>query len=439
VRSPVAPNYNLTLSIATGSASDRLSGTAHLLEHLKFKTRAAQSLASFRKIPGTESNASTTWQVTEYRLVTPPGNLDAGLAALQNVRMPLDITEEDLEQERRIVNQEILERTRADPDIDLYSEFNSKLFAGTPLARWPVGKPDELNTITLQDVIAFDRTHNLGQTSLLTVTGPGPTKTIARAIAKYFPGANCGFFEMVSNSIVIIDDANLRTQPPLIEPITHYGRVVGEFRIEKSSTHSPFTSIKTSTLIRWQPDRTIEPSMLRLLQGIMNSRLNDGLSWTLRDQLNLTDNPTVEFSVPFDHVLQLDFFATLRSGTTEKTVMDAYESYLENLIKFGVHGENFKRVKRRLVAEDQRSWGDPEIVAKNLSDLVLYEGFGAYVPFVQGNAPLKALALARVNDFLKTLGQESRTGLAILMTRQMGEIQNDTIPVGGGLHMHLAD
>ena len=133
-------------------------GLAHLFEHLMFgptESREAREYSAFHTRHGGEENAFTDTDETVYvSEIAPPHHL--GVLAREADRMRhLVLDQAALDNERKIVTEELRLRTENDPMGRLLTAFQVALLAGHPYGHEVAGTHEDLDAAALSAVRAF--------------------------------------------------------------------------------------------------------------------------------------------------------------------------------------------------------------------------------------------------------------------------------------------
>ncbi|MDH4384356.1 MAG: insulinase family protein [Caulobacter sp.] len=157
---------SLRLHIRAGSLyeTDAQQGLAHFLEHMAFN--GSRSIPEGELIPilerhglafGADTNASTGFEETVYKLDLPQTDEDtvqASLLMLRETASELLIAQEAVERERGIVLSE--ERTRDGPGWRLYKSSLAFIMKGQrPPERFPIGKVEVLKSADRDQILDF--------------------------------------------------------------------------------------------------------------------------------------------------------------------------------------------------------------------------------------------------------------------------------------------
>jgi len=125
-------------------------GIAHFLEHKLFERENSEDImAAFTKL-GADSNAFTSFTNTSY-LFSTSDNVAECLELLDELVTSFNITEESVEREKDIIQQE-REMYQDDPDSCLFFKTLANLYPETPLASDIVGTEDSIEDISLEDL-----------------------------------------------------------------------------------------------------------------------------------------------------------------------------------------------------------------------------------------------------------------------------------------------
>ena len=264
--------YSLSMWVPFGSASDSIPGIAHVLEHLKFKNSDGKGFAAFDSIAGSNSNAATNYTYTRYDLNIPPAGLIEALESLARITTPLAITEADVATEKGVVTQELLERTESDPDTRFFIDFNSELYKGLPIEKYPGGHVEDIAAVTFKDVMAFDAAHYQGSPFFLLIAGPYLSGENRKAIDRVFPNSVYDGILVNREMRVKHEDQNLISLPALLqtEPIKEFG--ASSFERTKTSDRVKVPKYTWAKIIA-APTSWRSVAASTVLEAAMRSRL----------------------------------------------------------------------------------------------------------------------------------------------------------------------
>ncbi|WP_448662127.1 M16 family metallopeptidase [Sphingomonas sp. CJ20] len=188
---------SVRVRIDAGSLMEKDSerGYAHLLEHLSFRGSVhvpdGESKRIWQRLGvtfGSDSNASTTFTQTVYKLDLPmatPTGLDESFKILAGMMTGPAITQQALTAERPVVMAE--QREQPGPQVRLQDAMLDLMFAGQPVAqREPIGTTETLLAATPESVQAFhDRWYRPERATVIVIGDVDPAQMEAM-VAKYF-------------------------------------------------------------------------------------------------------------------------------------------------------------------------------------------------------------------------------------------------------------
>jgi zinc protease len=403
-----AGSFEIRMWVPFGSVYDVAPGTAHLMEHLKFKSSQELGLEHIQGIPGAAENAETSYNYTRFDIGVTQDNLKEALLALKGVSEPLSVTPEQLATEKVIVTQELLQRTTSDPDSPKLLSALLELYKGTELERRPSGTEESINAIKMEDVMAFDAAHYAHADKFLMIAGPPIPAEVQKKIIAMFPDVVSGSIRVGVDRQVTRDDAQLVALGPFLTSPKATGlgneRIVHEF----PSAHVKSTKLYFTRLIE-APTPWKDAVAARILQEAVRSRLPEGLRDHIADDAGLVQDFAVDISPLADGVWQFNFAAGLVPGVAPDKVVKVVEDYLSDLAKSGISTTSLERLKRRhfLYAE----WEDAEQKLKNL-------GFEAtafgYANSMNARDDIKAVSQDQVQKLLGMLTGPGRVGVTVL-------------------------
>ena len=185
------------MDIAAGSLDERADelGYAHFVEHMAFNgsTRVPEGemvrLLERNGLKfGADTNASTSFEFTDYRLDLPrndPALLDVALMLMRETASELTISDEAVARERGVVLSELRDRTT----YALKNAIDSAEFSYPQAyytSRFPIGTVDTLNAATGAKLRAFwSREYVPAQTTLV-VVGDFDADLVEQAIERHF-------------------------------------------------------------------------------------------------------------------------------------------------------------------------------------------------------------------------------------------------------------
>lgn len=177
--------------VGSANEDERSRGLAHMFEHLMFgetTTRSDDEYSDFHHRNGGDENAYTgedeTTYVSEIALEYHSGVLEREADRMAN----LVLTQEALDNEKKIVLEELRRATENDPTSRLMVEATRALFGSHPYALWPTGTKEDLERATLEECRRFYENHYRPNRAHLVIVGPvNATETLEKVRALFGP------------------------------------------------------------------------------------------------------------------------------------------------------------------------------------------------------------------------------------------------------------
>jgi zinc protease len=192
-----APVVAVDIWYHVGSKNEEPSrtGFAHLFEHMMFQGSAhvgkAEHMRYIEEAGGT-FNGSTTWDRTNYFETLPSNQLELALWLESDRMMSLDISRENLDNQREVVKEERRFRVDNRPYGTAWEKIFSLAFKTHPY-HWPVvGYLEHLNAASVEDVRSFFRTYYAPNNAVLSISGDFDPLAARRLADKYFGGITSG-------------------------------------------------------------------------------------------------------------------------------------------------------------------------------------------------------------------------------------------------------
>lgn len=177
--------------------ADSERGFAHLIEHLSFRGSQyvpdGESKRLWQRLGvtfGSDSNASTTFTQTVYKLDLPaatPQGLDESMKVLSGMMAAPTLTQAALDAERPVVLAE--QRERLNPQMRFSDATRALFFAGQPLAeRSPIGTVETLTGATPASVAAFHRRWYRPDRTTIVIAGDQDPAALEELVKRHFSG-----------------------------------------------------------------------------------------------------------------------------------------------------------------------------------------------------------------------------------------------------------
>jgi zinc protease len=150
------------------------SGFAHLFEHLMFKRTRHLADEAFDRLTedvGGENNAFTTEDATVFLNAVPANHVERLLWAEAERMAQLQVSEPQLHSERAVVESEFRQKVLVDPYGRLFHGMAPAFWQVHPYRHPVIGRVDDLNAASLDDVRRFHATYYRPDNATLIVTG----------------------------------------------------------------------------------------------------------------------------------------------------------------------------------------------------------------------------------------------------------------------------
>lgn len=178
----------VTLTGGLRDESDNLLGLTHLLEHLIFKrttTRDARAIANMMDSLGGDINATTDVDTMNLYGTFRGRDLDAALTFFAELLCDANFQDEDVELEREVVRQEVLEALDSPAEL-VYLGLSEQMWAGNKLGKAVFGNLESLARIEIEDLRARLRELLVGQRLVIAVAGNVETESFIGHVESLF-------------------------------------------------------------------------------------------------------------------------------------------------------------------------------------------------------------------------------------------------------------
>ena len=161
--------------VRIGSRQDGLnkSGLAHLVEHMMFKesnSKNSMELARQLDATGAEFDAATSREYTYFILNLPVKELEFALFFLKQLFLNPEFTQEDLEQEKKIISHEI-RSIQENPEEYIDDILMKKAYKNHPMGNPILGTKKILASLDTSDVAEFFHKHYRGENIFISAVG----------------------------------------------------------------------------------------------------------------------------------------------------------------------------------------------------------------------------------------------------------------------------
>jgi predicted Zn-dependent peptidase len=181
----VAVNYNV------GSRDERKgrTGFAHLFEHMMFKGSQNVGAGEHPQLVfanGGSMNGTTNKERTLYFEILPANQLDLPLFLEADRMRSLDITKENLENQRNAVQEERRLGVDNQPYGRTFEVRDELAYENFAYEHSVIGSMADLGAATVDDVAAFFKTYYAPNNAVLSIVGDVNTKTALEKVRQYF-------------------------------------------------------------------------------------------------------------------------------------------------------------------------------------------------------------------------------------------------------------
>ena len=176
VRDTSAPTVAVNIWFRVGSANDPIgkSGFAHLFEHMMFEGSphiANNEMDQLLERVGGSSNAYVVSDFTAYYDTVPSHQLPLALWIEADRMGGLDVTQENLDNQRAIVIEELQLRYDNSPYGPAVRALLTVPYSYEPYQRHTAGSIEDVNNAQIEDVLDFHRTYYVPNNATLVVAG----------------------------------------------------------------------------------------------------------------------------------------------------------------------------------------------------------------------------------------------------------------------------
>jgi zinc protease len=181
----VAVYYNV------GSRDERQgrTGFAHLFEHMMFQgSENVPKAGHFQYISnaGGDMNGTTSTERTNYYQTLPANQLPLALWLESDRMRSLAVTKENLDNQRKAVQEEKRMRYDNQPYINGLLRINEMIFKNFANAHSTIGSMEDLDAASVEDVQGFFRIYYAPNNAVLVLSGDFDPKEARSLIEKYF-------------------------------------------------------------------------------------------------------------------------------------------------------------------------------------------------------------------------------------------------------------
>ncbi|MFN3398812.1 MAG: M16 family metallopeptidase, partial [Ferrovibrio sp.] len=311
-----------------------VSGVAHYLEHLMFKGTPNVPPGEFSKIvarEGGRDNAFTSSDYTGYFQTIARDRLELVMSMEADRMSQLAPREADAKPELQVVMEERLSRTDNNPGALFGEQLDAAQYLSHPYGRPVIGWPAEILRLTLDDAMAFYRTHYAPNNAILIVAGDVRPNELKALAEKYY-----GLIPM-------------RPIPPRIRP--QEPNQLAARRLSMSDARVAQPSMRRSYLA---PSRSAGEKQHAVPLAVLAEILN-APTGRLHNSLVKGDGPAVSAGAWYSS-MSLDqgtfgFSASPKQGRKLDEVEAALDKVIADLLVSGVTEDEMRRARIGMRAE----------------------------------------------------------------------------------------
>ena len=186
-----APVYSIVVHYLVGSKDERKgrTGFAHLFEHMMFKgSENVGPGEHFMQvfINGGTMNGTTNKDRTLYYETLPSNQLDLGIFLEADRMKSLEITKENLDNQRNAVQEERRLGVDNQPYGRTFEAVDTLAYDNPAYEHSVIGSMEDLNAAAVEDVASFFKTYYAPNNAVLAIVGDVDTKTTIEKVRKAF-------------------------------------------------------------------------------------------------------------------------------------------------------------------------------------------------------------------------------------------------------------
>src|SRR5947207_7782361 len=186
-----APVFSISVTYNTGSRNEKKgrTGFAHLFEHMMYEGSANVGKGEHMLLVDNyvgAMNGSTNNDQTNYFEELPKNQLDMALFLESDRMRALNITQENLDNQRNAVQEERRLRVDNQPYGKSEELLEEMAYDNFPYHHSVIGSMEDLNAASVEDVKAFFRIYYAPNHAVLVLVGDLEPKEALASVKKYF-------------------------------------------------------------------------------------------------------------------------------------------------------------------------------------------------------------------------------------------------------------
>ncbi len=178
----------MTYNVGTKYEEREKTGFAHLFEHLMFGgSKNAPNFDDYIQQAGGENNAFTNQDMTVYYEYLPYPNIETALWLEADRMLYLNLNEEALAKERKVVVEEFKESCLDEPYGDIWHHIGALVYKKHPYSIPTIGlTPKHIEDACLEDVASFFENYYCPDNAVLSIAGHVDFDETLALVEKWF-------------------------------------------------------------------------------------------------------------------------------------------------------------------------------------------------------------------------------------------------------------
>ncbi len=178
----------MTYNVGTKDEEEGKTGFAHLFEHLMFGgSRNAPNFDNYIQQAGGENNAFTNQDMTVFYEYMPCENIEVALWLEADRMLQLNLNENNLDKERKVVVEEFKESCLNEPYGDIWHLIGPLAYKKHPYRVPTIGEvPEHIENAKLEDVKSFFNRFYCPDNAVLSVSGNVNPSEVFSLTQKWF-------------------------------------------------------------------------------------------------------------------------------------------------------------------------------------------------------------------------------------------------------------
>ena len=350
------PVVSVAVYYDVGSRNERegRSGFAHLFEHMMFQgsenVGKTEHFQYIMKAGGT-MNGTTSEDRTNYFETLPANQLPLALWLESDRMRSLKVTEENFENQRKVVQEEKRLRYDNQPYVNAILRLNEMVYSNFANAHSVIGSMDDLDAATVEDEQEFFKMYYAPNNAVITMVGSFDAEEVKRLVEQYF--------------------AQIPPQPapPAVDVAEP------ETVTQKQDVYVDQFAPLPAFIMAWKipPRRTPEFNALYLAGKL----LFDGESSRLYQKLVKGEESIVQLFGNLDErrgPSAIWIGAIPKPGFDLEKIRESIASEIKELATVGVTEEEMEKLRNQLLNDEVRGRQSTLFRAQRLAEFALYDG-----------------------------------------------------------------